>query len=384
MQPEFLCVAPSARLAALRRLELGGEDEPGRRGVADTLPPDLALPPGLTALSVNAATMPAQLTALTALQDLALLGDMSCVEPEDTRPLARLTRLSLSRYWPQDPSLLHAIAHLRALRVLELRHLRPQDDEDYEVWGDSNRDPVGAEERPLSAAAAAALSCLTALSAVLLDTVPCLHPLPPEASALPLARLCAWQRQSWYPADYDRGGGAALPPGTWQRTLRQVSVDWTLARASRQFLEGAEALERLYVVECAGWSVDMDDVFPPPCWFVASAAGTQADGPNKTPPSAWFWDWAAAHPPLRSLELQAEEESEEGDGDGAEAEAVAVLRRAVRALRTARPGLTARVLKWRWHPKFCTDLPDEPLVGAGCWPGLAVACATAGGDSGDE
>jgi len=124
------------------------------------------------------------------------------------------------------------------------------------------------------------------------------------------------------------GGGAALPPGPWQRSLRMLVTNYETAAASLPFLSGAQQLERLSLVNPpykAGWTPD-------------SAKARQWPA---------FWSWAAKHGPLRCLEFTPEPNYAEAPGT-VQPEAV----NAVASLAATRPGLHIE----------CLPATDDPTL----------------------
>jgi hypothetical protein len=238
-----------------------------------------------------------QLARLPALVSLSLHGRLRHLEPVGCSSLGRLTslrRLELAAFQDMPPKLCCGLAALRQLEHLHLEALGRSAHFNGPWYYVGERDPHEQQEAEAEAmAAAAAVGQLTALTELVLNSVGPLMP-PPAA----LAQLSCLQRlQAWHECERAAGGqqrrAPALPHGPWQRSMRRLSVDWSLLRRSGvAFLEGLSELEELYIHEGNLLARSLD---------VRSAS--MADLGEAT--SSWLWEWAEGHAPLQLLTLEA-------------------------------------------------------------------------------
>ena len=155
--------------------------------------------------------------------------------------------------------------------------------------------------RPL----AAALSCLTQLTCLVLDS--CTRQPPAE-----LASLARLQRLLFTSSGGGGGEGAgedagALPEGRWARSLRWLAAEWPVLAASRECLEGTSGLQAIHIISAPGEGMSL------------TTAHLRQFG------WAWFKGWAKGRKALRHLTYDCED-------PGAEAEAERPVRDTLAAL----------------------------------------------------
>ena len=238
-----------------------------------------------------------QLTQLSALVSLSMHGRLRHLDPAGCSTLGRLTslrRLELAAYRDMPPELCDSLAALQQLEHLHLEALG-RSAHIYGPWyyvgehGPHEQQEAEAE----AMAAAAAVAQLTALTELALNSVGPL--LPPPAA---LAQLSCLQRlQAWHECERaavgQQGSAPALPYGLWQRSMRRLSLDWSLLRRSgAAFLQGLPQLEELYIHE-GNVSARYLELRSPSMGDLGEAA------------SSWLWEWAEGHAPLQQLMLEA-------------------------------------------------------------------------------